>query len=375
LSLKDGKEKKVRINRLHLEQDAGKNLHDISLTNSYVDLNRAGIGLMEIVSEPDMHSAEEAGVYVRTLRSVLRYLGTCDGNMQEGSLRVDANVSVHKKGEDLGTPVEIKNINSVNFLEKAIAFEAQRQIACHDAGHPIIKETRLFQEKTGETLSMRLKETAQDYRYFPDPDLPPLQLDVQWVEEIQSQLPELPDEKKARWSQDWQLSEYDTHLLAEEPELAQFFETTVQHLPNVTVSGVKRIANWILGDLFAWMKKNKLSIIQQPLSTENLAQLVHAIDTKQVSSSAVAKKIFEHMVEKSLSFPQALKALNFQTLSDEDIHRYAQEVIRNNPQHVANYQGGKTTLIEFFIGQVMKKTRGQSDPAKLRELFTTLLQT
>ena len=271
IDLKDGSSKKIGITRLHLEQDAGKSVHDIEPTKSYIDLNRSGVALMEIVSEPDIRSAEEAQEYVKKLRSILRYIGTCDGNMEEGSLRCDVNISVRKKGDELGTRAEIKNVNSIKSIGQAIDYEFERQTEIINSGGKVDQETRLFDEKKGETRSMRSKEEAHDYRYFPDPDLPPLEFSDDWIDEIKKNLPELPDVKKENLIDEYKISSYDASILVSDKNNVEFFDKIISENKK---RNPKNVANWIIGELFALLNKNNLEIKDSPIKTENLGELI-----------------------------------------------------------------------------------------------------
>ena len=367
LDLPDGASRTVGITRLHLEQDAGKSLHDQHPTLSFIDLNRAGVALMEIVSEPDLRSSEEAGAYLRKLRSIVRYLGTCDGNMDEGSMRCDANVSVRRPGDPLGTRCEIKNVNSVRFLMQAIEYEARRQVELIEGGGRVVQETRLFDSGNGTTRPMRSKEHAHDYRYFPDPDLLPLTLDPAWVEEIRRTLPELPDDKKERFVRDFGLSAYDAGVLVAEQEIAAYYETVVA--AGGKRRDLKTAANWVIGDLFAGLNRSGKSIAQSPVSAENLAGLLDLIADGTVSGR-LAKEVFEIMFETGRPAGEIVEEKGLRQVSDEGaIAAAIDKVLAENAGKVAEYKSGKDKLFGFFVGQVMKATGGKANPALVNELL------
>ena len=367
LDLPDGASRTIGITRLHLEQDAGKSLHDQHPTLSFIDLNRAGIALMEIVSEPDLRSSEEAGAYLRKLRSIVRYLGTCDGNMDEGSMRCDANVSVRRPGEPLGTRCEIKNVNSVRFLMQAIDYEARRQVELIEGGGRVVQETRLFDSGNGTTRPMRSKEHAHDYRYFPDPDLLPLILDPAWVEEIRRTLPELPDDKKERFMRDFGLSAYDAGVLVAEQEIAAYYEAVVA--AGAGKRDPKTAANWVIGDLFAGLNRSGKSIAQSPVMAESLAGLLDLIADGTVSGR-LAKEVFEIMFETGRPAGEIVEEKGLRQVSDEGaIAAAIDKVLAENAGKVAEYKAGKDKLFGFFVGQVMKATGGKANPALVNELL------
>ncbi len=366
--------KKIGIERLHLEQDAGKSLHDQHPDLSFVDLNRSGIALMEIVSQPDMRSAAEAQAYVKKLRAILRYLGTCDGNMEQGSLRVDVNVSVRKPGDSLGTRCEIKNINSIRFIGQAIEYEARRQIDVLEDGGSINQETRLFDPKGGETRSMRSKEEAHDYRYFPDPDLLPLTFSEAFVAEIAAGLPELPDEKKARFIKDYGLSTYDASVLVSEAENADFFECVVQGAAQEYDKGkqhAKAVANMVIGSVFAGLNKAGLNITQSPVSPEQVGDLVGLI-TDGVISNRIARDVFELMFEggpdqgKDPMVIVEEKGLK-QVTDTGAIEAAVDAVIGANPDKVEQARE-KPRMAGWFVGQVMQATDGKANPQAVNKL-------
>ncbi|MGL5785011.1 MAG: Asp-tRNA(Asn)/Glu-tRNA(Gln) amidotransferase subunit GatB [Alphaproteobacteria bacterium] len=365
--------KRVRINRLHLEQDAGKSFHDLHPTQSLIDLNRAGIALMEIVSEPDMRTAEEAALYVKKLRALLRYLETCDGNMEEGSLRVDANVSVRKPGEPLGTRVEVKNVNSIKFLQQAILYEAARQIALLEAHGSVFQETRLFDANKGETRSMRKKEEAHDYRYFPDPDLPPLCLSQEFVEDIRRTLPELPEAKKQRLMETLGLSAYDADVLVAEKETAAFFETTLALSKHPPQTVAKNLANWMMGDLFAALNRDGVDLERMALTPGALAKLMDLIQ-EGVLSGKMAKEVFALMWETGQDPEAIIAEKGLRQVSDEgQLRQVLQDILQKEPDKVEAYRGGKDKLFGYFVGQAMKATQGQGNPTMVNSLLKELL--
>jgi len=363
LDMPDGTTREIGITRLHLEQDAGKSLHDQHPTLSYVDLNRAGIALMEIVSEPDLRSAEEAGVYLRKLRSILRYLGTCDGNMEEGSLRCDCNVSVRRPGEPYGTRCEIKNLNSIRFVMQAIEYEAQRQIEILEEGGAIAQQTRLFDSARGITRPMRTKEEAHDYRYFPDPDLLPLVLDPEWVARLRAELPELPDAKKARFVSGYGLSPDDAAVLVAERETAMFFEQVA------TGRDPKAAANWVMGDLFGALSRLGVGIENSPVAAEQLGRLIDLIADGTISGR-LAKEVFADMVGTGAD-PQAIvEAKGLRQVTDETaIAAAIDTVLAAEADKVAQYRTGRDKLYGFFVGQVMRATQGKANPALVNRLL------
>ena len=358
--------KTIRIERLHLEQDAGKSLHDQNPSYSYVDLNRSGIALMEIVSMPDINSAEEAQSYIKKLRSIMRYLGTCDGNMEEGSLRADINVSVRKPGEDLGTRCEIKNVNSIKFIGQAINYEARRQIELLEDSKNINQETRLFDPKKGETRSMRSKEEAHDYRYFPDPDLLPLSFSSDIVDEIKATLPELPDEKENRFQNEYSLSKYDANILASEIEIADFFEDIAKGRdPKIT-------ANWVTGEFFAAMNKNGFSVQDSPISKNNFSKLIQLIE-ENVISTRIAKDVFELMLNNDENPEDIVEREGMKQVSDTgELESIIDNIIQNNPDQVIAVKE-KPKLMGWFVGQVMKETNGKANPKLVNELLNSKL--
>src|SRR4051812_25557169 len=372
LDMPDGSAREIGITRLHLEQDAGKSLHDQHPTQTYVDLNRAGIGLMEIVSEPDLRSAEEAGLYLRKLRSILRYLGTCDGNMEEGSLRCDCNVSVRRPGEPYGIRCEIKNVNSVRFVMQAIEYEARRQIALIEEGGAVEQQTRLFDSVRGVTRPMRSKEHAHDYRYFPDPDLLPLELDPEWVARLHGELPELPDAKRARFVAEYGLRPEDAAVLVAERATAAYFEKVAQGNNGQGGNGQRRdpkaAANWVVGDLFGVLNRLGLGIEQSPVAPERLGALIDLIADGTISGR-IAKDVFAEMVEAGEAPDAIIERRGLRQVSDAGaIENAVDAVLAANPAQVAQYRTNPNVL-GFFVGQVMKATGGKANPGLVNELL------
>lgn len=366
IELSDGSRKTIGIARLHLEQDAGKSLHDQHPTKSFIDLNRSGVALMEIVSEPDMRSPEEAGAYLAKLRQILRYLGTCDGNMDEGSMRADVNVSVRRPGEGFRTRCEVKNVNSVKFVMQAVEAEARRQIEVWESGGEVEQETRLFDVARGITRSMRSKEDAHDYRYFPDPDLPPLVLDPAWVEELKASLPELPDERRARYIA-MGLSAYDAHVLTLERETAAYFEEVARG------RDPKLAANWVTGELFAALNRMKRDITDPPVSARHLGELLDLIADETISGK-IAKDVFEIMLETGEAPRAIVESRGLKQVKDSSaIEAAAAQVLAAHADKVAEYRAGKEKLFGFFVGQVMKAMQGKGNPALVNEVLRKLL--
>ena len=367
IELKDGSSHEIGIERLHLEQDAGKSLHDQHPTKSYIDLNRSGVALMEIVSRPDLRSAEQAGAYIKKLRSILRYLGTCDGNMEEGSLRADVNVSVRKPGEALGTRTETKNLNSVKFIMQAIDFEVERQIEILESGGQIDQETRLFDTTTGETRQMRSKEDAHDYRYFPDPDLLPLTFTQDYVNEIKSSLPELPDQIKVRMISEYGLSAYDSGVLTEERETAEFYESASNGQDK------KLVANWMSVELFGALNKAGKSLNESPVSPTALGALVGLISDGTISGR-IAKDVFADMFETGRDATVIIEEKGLKQVSDAgSIEGLVDQVLAENQDKVAEYRGGKDKLFGFFVGQIMKLSGGQANPGMVNQVLRAKL--
>ncbi len=362
IELGDGTIKEIGITRLHLEQDAGKSMHDQHPAQSVIDLNRAGVALMEIVSEPDIRSPEEAGAYVRKLRQILRYLGTCDGNMEEGSMRADVNVSVRKPGEDFRTRCEIKNVNSVRFVMHAVEAEAKRQIEVWEAGGMVSQETRLYDPTRGETRSMRSKEDAHDYRYFPEPDLLPLVLDEDYVAALQAGLPELPDVKRRRFTEQYGIAFYDAGVLVAEQGMADFYETVAKG------RDARLAANWITGDFFAAMNRIPgASIDNPPVSAADLGGLLDLITDKTINGR-IAKDVFEAMLETGKSATAIVEERGLRQVTDTGaIETAVAAVLAANPDKVAELKAGKDKLFSFFVGQTMKAMGGKGNPALVNE--------
>jgi len=364
LDLEGGKTRTVGITRLHLEQDAGKSLHDQSPNETYVDLNRSGVALMEIVSEPDMRSPEEAAAYLKKLRAIMRYLGTCDGNMEEGSMRADVNLSMRRVGDKtLGTRTEIKNVNSIRFVQQAIEYEARRQVEVLESGGKVDQETRLWDTAKGETRSMRSKEEAHDYRYFPDPDLLPLKLDGAWVEGIKETLVELPDEKKERFISQYGLKPYDTLVLVAEKASADFFEDVAKGRDG------KLASNWVTVELFGALNKLGKGIEESPVSAKALGGLIDLISDNTISGR-IAKDVFEAMLETGKAAAAIVEEKGLRQVTDTGaIEAAIDKVLAANADKVAEYKLGKDKLFGFFGGQVMKATGGKANPAMLNELL------
>jgi aspartyl-tRNA(Asn)/glutamyl-tRNA(Gln) amidotransferase subunit B len=368
--LEDGSRKRIGITRAHLEEDAGKSLHEGLPGVSGIDLNRAGTPLIEIVSEPQMRSAKEAVAYMKKVHTLVRYLEICDGNMQEGSFRCDANVSVRRKGaEAFGTRAEIKNLNSFRYVEKAILYEAARQVELLESGGTVKQETRLYDADKGETRSMRSKEEANDYRYFPDPDLLPVMLSDVFVEEVRRGLPELPDEKARRFASDYGLSPYDALVLTASRELAAYYEEVAHAVPGEA----KLAANWVMGELAASLNKEGLEIGRSPISAAKLAALLKRI-ADQTISGKIAKEVFEAMWASGTEADAIIEAKGLRQITDTAaIERVIDEVMAKNPGQLADYRSGKDKLFGFFVGQVMKATGGKANPAELNKLLKAKL--
>ncbi|MGE0224818.1 MAG: Asp-tRNA(Asn)/Glu-tRNA(Gln) amidotransferase subunit GatB [Acetobacteraceae bacterium] len=367
VQLSDGTTKPIGVTRLHLEQDAGKSLHDQHPTKSFIDLNRAGVALMEIVSEPDIRSPEEAGAYLRKLRSILRYLGTCDGNMEEGSMRADVNVSVRKHGEPYRTRCEVKNVNSIRFVMQAIEAEAARQVEVWESGGTVEQETRLFDSGRGVTRPMRSKEDAHDYRYFPDPDLLPLVLDETWIDELRMALPELPDAKQARFMRDYGLTAYDAGVLTAEKETASFYEAVASN------RDPKIAANWIMGDFFAALNRTGRTIEDPPVSADNLGRLLDLMADNTINGR-IAKDVFEAMVETGKAPGTIVDEKGLRQVTDTGaIDAAVAKILAANQDKVAEYRSGKDKLFGFFVGQTMKAMAGKGNPALINEALKRAL--
>jgi len=369
LDLEDGTTREVGVERLHMEQDAGKSMHDQDPKRSFIDLNRSGTGLMEIVSRPDLRSPEDVGAYLRKLRSIVRYLGTCDGNMDEGSMRCDVNVSVRKVGEtELRNRAEVKNVNSVRFAMQAVEIEARRQIDVYEDGGEVVQETRLFDSVKGETRSMRSKEHAHDYRYFPDPDLLPLELTQEYVDNIKAMLPELPDARKDRYMGDFGLSSYDAGVLVAERDTAQYFEKVAEgHDP-------KLAANWVIGNLFAVLKEKSVGIADSPVSAASLSKLLDLLKDDTISSR-IAKDVFEIMVNEGKEAAVIVEEKGLKQITDTGaIEAAVDQVIANSPEQVEQYKSGNEKIAGWFVGQVMKATQGKANPPMVNQMLKDKLK-
>ena len=369
--LEDGQARRIGITRAHLEEDAGKSLHEGLEGLTGIDLNRAGTPLVEIVSEPDMRSAKEAVAYMKKVHTLVRYLEICDGNMQEGSFRCDANVSVRPAGtHKLGTRAEIKNLNSFRFVERAINFEVARQIELLESGRPVVQETRLYDPDRGETRSMRSKEEANDYRYFPDPDLLPLQVDAALIAAVRATLPELPDQKAARFATQYALSAYDAGVLTASRELADYYEEVVRAAP----ADPKLAANWVMGDLAAALNKEGLEVSSGKLTAARLGELLRRISDRTISGK-IAKEVFEIMWADGADADAVIESKGLRQITDSGaIERAIEEAMARNPAQLAEYRAGKDKLFGFFVGQVMKATGGKANPAQLNELLLRKLR-
>lgn len=362
IDLDNGESKNVGIERLHLEQDAGKSLHDQHPSYSFVDLNRSGVALMEIVSMPDMRSPEEAQAYVKKLRNIMKYLQTCDGNMEEGSLRADINVSVRKPGDELGTRCEIKNVNSIKFIGQAIVYEAKRQIDLIEKGNLVEQQTRLFDPKKGQTRSMRSKEESHDYRYFPDPDLLPLTFTDEFVDEIKKTLPELPDVRRNRFIDQYGLSPYDSSILVSEKETADYFEEAAKN------SNPKLVCNWVIGELFSVLNKMNKTIENCPIRAGDLSELINLIDDETITGR-IAKDVFEIMLETGNNPKTIVDENNMKQVNDlSEIESIIDKIIENNPDQVEALEE-KPNLIGWFVGQTMKETQGKANPKTVNEIL------
>jgi aspartyl-tRNA(Asn)/glutamyl-tRNA(Gln) amidotransferase subunit B len=364
----DGTIKKVRIIRAHLEEDAGKLIHSGNV--SYVDLNRAGVPLVEIVSYPDMFSVDEAYYYLQTLRNTMKYIGVSDVNMEEGSLRVDANVSVRRKGDTkLGTKVEIKNMNSFNFLRKALEYEIKRQISLLEKGERVVQETRLFDVESGKTFTMRTKEEAEDYRYFPDPDLPPVVLTDEYIESLKRKLPELPYQKYKRFIEQYNLPKYDASILTESRELADYFEEAVKHYKG----DPKKVSNWIMSEVLRYLNETNKEITDFTVKPYQIAELLRLMDENKINIK-IAKTIFPEMIQTGKDASKIVEERGLIQVSDEgQIEEICKLVLQENPAEVEKYKSGKTNVIGFLVGQVMKKSQGKADPKLVNQILSKLL--
>ncbi len=364
----NGEFKKIGLERIHMEEDAGKTIHKAD--GSYVDLNRAGVPLLEMVSLPVMHSPQEAGEYLRSIRRIVRYLGICDGNMEEGSMRCDANVSVRPKGSDkLGTKTELKNMNSFKHVEKALAYEIERQIALLEAGESVTQQTRLWDEREGVTKPMRSKEEAFEYRYFPEPDLVPLIIDEEWIERIRAEIPELPKERLMRFVSQYGLKFDDARILTDEKALADYFEEAVANYEKPAV-----IANWILSELLGYLNKENKTVEETLIKPHQIRQLVELVD-KGTISGKIAKSVFKEMYESGTDPETIVKKKGLIQITDPAlIESIVDEVIHSNPKAVEQYRSGKKNTIGFFVGQVMKKTKGKANPKLVNEILARKLE-
>ncbi len=369
IETEDKNPKRVNITRIHLEQDAGKSIHDQSPTESYIDLNRCGVALMEIVTDPDIRSSFEASEFLKKIRSTLRYLETCDGNMDKGSMRCDANVSIKKPGDKLGTRCEIKNLNSIKNVTKAIEYEIERQISIVESGGTIDQETRLFNTDTGETKTMRSKEDAQDYRYFPDPDLLPIRLSDEYINQVRVTLPELPNQKKERYINDLGLTPYDAGVISEDKEIASYFEEILK-----SAGDAKLASSWLTVELFGRLNKNSISFSECKVSPYKMSELLSLIEDNTISRK-IAKEVFDIMFEKGASPAQIVEEKGLKQIVDTDtIESVIDEVLKANSDKVAEYKSGKDKLFGFFVGQAMKKSGGKINPQNLNELLAQKLQ-
>jgi aspartyl-tRNA(Asn)/glutamyl-tRNA(Gln) amidotransferase subunit B len=370
-------ENNIRLNRIHLEEDAGKSLHDIDPDNTCIDYNRAGTPLIEIVTEPDIRSAEQAFAYVTEIRKLVRYLEICDGNMEEGSLRCDANISARKKGETkLGTKVEVKNLNSARNIKRAIEFESRRLIDLLQKGENVIQQTRSFDANNGTTFSIRDKEDADDYRYFADPDLTPFQLDDEFIDAIRKTIPALQEERIRKYISQYQLSEYDAQVLTEEKELSDYFEKVIGLIPGPFPGGEggtrpKAAANWLLGPVKSWLNENNKEINDFPAAPEQIAKLIRLVDDNKVSFSAASAKIFFHLVKSPLKDPEQI-AIEQNLIQQSDtsvIEPVIDKILEKYADKVAEYRKGKKGLLSLFVGEVMKQSKGQADPKVTNEML------
>ncbi|MFL2543126.1 MAG: Asp-tRNA(Asn)/Glu-tRNA(Gln) amidotransferase subunit GatB [Alphaproteobacteria bacterium] len=368
IDFKDGSSKDIRIVRLHLEQDAGKSLHDQNPTKTYVDLNRSGVALMEIVSEPDIRSADEAGLYISKIRSILMYLDTCDGNMQEGSLRADVNISVRKPGENYGTRCEIKNLNSIKFIKQAINYEVKRQIETLEEGGVINQNTLLFNTSTGKTRPMRSKEEAHDYRYFPDPDLLPLEIDQEDIDTLKRTIPELPDDRKTRYVNNYHLSNYDASILTADKYVSDYFDTVIKSDKTLKESS-KIVVNWITSELFSILNEKNIEIKNSPITPEHLGKLVKLIK-ENIISGKIAKDVLIDMFNTKQDPNKIIEQKGLKQVTDKsEIENIVDEVLKENQIMVEQYLSGKDKLLGFFVGQSMKKSQGKVNPKILNEIL------
>ncbi|MCF8092475.1 MAG: Asp-tRNA(Asn)/Glu-tRNA(Gln) amidotransferase subunit GatB [Desulfotignum sp.] len=369
IETKDTGKKNIGITRIHMEEDAGKLIHDPVRGKSLVDLNRTGVPLIEIVSEPDMHTPEEAGAYLRKLHAILKYIDVCDGNMEQGSFRCDANISLRPRGQtEFGIRTELKNLNSFRHVEKAIQYEIERQAYVLEQGNAVIQETRLWDPDKNRTVSMRGKEQAHDYRYFPDPDLVPLIVDKKWIQQVSDQMPELPDEKRARFMSQYQLSGYDARVLTSDIHLADFFEAAM-----ISLSNAKQAANWVTSTLLGLLNARGLDITQSPVPAKNFAALMKLLESNTITA-AVAKTVFEEMAQTGNDPFVIVRQKGLEQVSDStELESLVESILTQNPDEVAAFRNGKTKLFSFFMGQVMKKTRGKADPKTVTPILQSKL--
>lgn len=373
IKLEDGSDKEIGITRIHMEEDAGKSIHDVDLYDTLVDLNRAGVPLLEIVSEPDMRSSQEAYNYLSEVRKLVRYLEICDGNMEEGSLRCDANISVQLKGApEFGTKVEVKNMNSIRNVQRAIEYEITRQIEAVEKGAVIAQETRSFDALKGITISMRSKEAANDYRYFPEPDLQPLVMDEKQISSIRAEMPALPRELFLKYSKEFGLSEYDAFLLTDNKGIALFYEELITHTKNY-----KSAANWVMGDVKSYLNEFGVEIDEFPIKAERIAELIKLIDDGKISHSVASQKIFPEMLKQLDKSPLSLaESMNMIQDSNEDaLLGFINEVIKQHPSEIERYRNGEKQLVGFLMGQMMKISKGKADPKAANELMRKTLDT
>ena len=366
IETQDG-QKRIGITRIHLEQDAGKSIHDQDDKSSFIDLNRSGCALMEIVSEPDLNSPQEAAQYVKKLRAILKCIGSCDGNMERGNLRADVNVSVRKPGQKLGTRCEIKNVNSIKFIQQAIEYESIRQVELLENGQNISQETRLFDPNNGETRTMRGKEESHDYRYFPDPDLPPLLINDNRIEKIKNELPELPDEKKKRFKEQYKLKDYDAEILVEDQFVSSFFEELVENRNS------KIVVSWVTVELFSYLKKEDIQLQDSEIKSKKIGNLLDLIIDGSISNRQ-AKEIFEEFIETDLEALDFIKKKGVKQVSDKsEIEALIKSVLQKNLEMVNDYKNGKDKLFGFFVGQVMKESKGKANPQLVNQMLKDLL--
>lgn len=372
IKLEDGTDKEIGITRIHMEEDAGKSIHDVDLYDTLVDLNRAGVPLLEIVSEPDMRSSQEAYNYLSEVRKLVRYLDICDGNMEEGSLRCDANISVQLKGApEFGTKVEVKNMNSIRNVQRAIEYEITRQIEAVEKGEVLAQETRSFDALKGITISMRSKEAANDYRYFPEPDLQPLVMDDKQISAIKAEMPALPRELFLKYSKEFGLSEYDAFLLTDNKGIALFYEELITHTKNY-----KSAANWVMGDVKSYLNEFGVEIDEFPIKAERIAELIQLIDAGKISHSVASQKIFPEMLKQLDKSPLSLaESMNMIQDSNEDaLLGFINEVIKQHPSEIERYRNGEKQLVGFLMGQLMKISKGKADPKAANELMRKTLE-